>query len=100
MVTKAYFKKSYFDLTEHNSLQISLFMLIALLSASGAFFLTLPLFENFFTDFLTGQVVHDGGFCHTRSRLLSLRGEHHTFSPGQWIFTKIPPRNPAIGSIP
>jgi hypothetical protein len=62
MVSKTYFKKSYFDLTEHNTLQISLFMLIALLSAAAAFFLILPLFENFFTDFLTGDVMHDGKF--------------------------------------
>jgi hypothetical protein len=62
MVSKTYFKKTYFDLSEHNTLQVFLFIMIALLSAVSSYFILIPMFENFFRDYLNGTVVHDGSF--------------------------------------
>lgn len=49
-------QKSYFELTEHNNVQVFIFVILLIFSTIIVFILTLPLMEAFFKEFLRGNV--------------------------------------------
>lgn len=55
--------KQYYELTEHNTIQVIIFGTIFIIGIIWVFyFILLPIFENVFKDFLNGIVYNDGQF--------------------------------------
>ena len=53
-------KKTYSELTEHDSLQKTIFSVMVILSIIVMYFATIQLLEEFFVEFLNGVVYNDG----------------------------------------
>lgn len=54
-------REAYIELTEHSPLQVTLFLLLALIGGIGAFiFIILPVLELFFGQFLDAKIIYSG----------------------------------------
>ncbi|GAB5465197.1 MAG: hypothetical protein Kapaf2KO_06330 [Candidatus Kapaibacteriales bacterium] len=52
--------QDYFSLTKHHPIQLTLFLAIVLFSSALLFYLSLPVLESSFENYLLGSVVSDG----------------------------------------
>jgi hypothetical protein len=57
-------EQNYFELNEHNSLQVTVFTLLILAISVAFFFLLLPAAEYMFEGYLLGIVTYDGSHVH------------------------------------
>lgn len=57
-------EQNYFELNEHNSLQVTVFALLILAISVAFFFLLLPAAEYMFEGYLLGIVTYDGSSVH------------------------------------
>ncbi len=60
MVSNQSGRKSYFELSEHNSIQVIVFFVVILIFAIIIFNIIIVGLEGFFRDFLDGRVFHSG----------------------------------------
>ena len=61
MVNKRKSEKSYFELTEHTTTQLIIFNIIAIVSIITIFMLLLPVIQEFFETYLSGEVHNTTG---------------------------------------
>jgi hypothetical protein len=89
MPTKRITYKSYFELTEHNRVQISIFILLSVVSVFMVYVFMLPMFESFFKDFLHGKIYNSGEkVSYTMDSLEPLQTTSYFFSWAVDIYSK------------
>jgi hypothetical protein len=57
----AKYEQTYFELTEHNALQVFIYLTIIIVCIIGLFAMILPVLQNFFQTFLQGNVYNETG---------------------------------------
>jgi hypothetical protein len=75
-------EKTYFELTEHNSSQIIIFVLLIISSVYLLFSITLPILEDFFKAFLRATVYNETGtfMSYSNDQFLPRKGISYLFS--------------------
>jgi hypothetical protein len=90
MVSAVKNQKSYIELSEHNKFQLLLFFLLVVAFIATVIFLSLPLLERFFMDFLNGNVFNKSGthVAYSIDQVNPKREIHYLFSWAVDVFKK------------